>query len=105
VVRLAVGTLPAVLPLEFNVLDMANAAQLGRWEEPVYLDERSPIPCAFVFQHANEIAEYGIRNYPSKAAILEHVLAAQSFRSHFQETKVRSTSFLLPEALQPRWGT
>ena len=49
---------------------------------PVYLDERSPIPCAFVFQHANEIAESGIRNYSSKAAILEHVLGAQRLNNN-----------------------
>ena len=61
---------------------MANAAQLGRWEERVYLDERSPIPFAFVFEQANEIAESGIRNDPSQAAILEHVLGAERLHNN-----------------------
>ena len=36
----------------------------------------------FVFQHANEIAESGIRNYPRKAAILEHVLGAERLNNN-----------------------
>src|SRR5437879_2758969 len=47
-----------------------------------YRDERAPIPFSFVCHHANEIAECGIRNYPRKAAVLEHVLGAERLNNN-----------------------
>jgi len=66
----AMGAPPAVWELEFCILLVANAAQLGRRKERVYLDERPSVPLAFVFQHAQEAAKTSIRNGTSQTAIL-----------------------------------
>src|ERR1039458_7129620 len=75
--------------------DAARRTRLARRKPAVDTDERSPVPRAFVLQHASQFTPTGVANRPGQGVVRHHAAHVQVlYRDHLVFTNETGAQFM-----------